>query len=139
MQQLAWDPEVDASGIGVTARTGAVTLTGSINTYAGKLAAERAAKRVCGVRAVANDLDVTLAAGRTDADIAADAVAMLRVHHEVPASVQAVVHHGQITLTGTVHWHYQRVQAAKAVRYIKGVRHVIDHLAVVPRAVRHDM
>lgn len=139
MQQLAWDPAVDASGIGVTARTGAVTLTGSTNTYAGKLAAERAAKRVYGVRAVANDLDVTLATGRTDADIAADAVTMLRMHHEVPDSVQAAVHHGHVTLTGTVDWHYQRLQAAKAVRYIRGVRQVIDHLAVVPRAVGHDM
>ena len=139
MQQLAWDPAVDASGIGVTARTGAVTLTGSITTYAGKLAAERAAKRVYGVRAVANDLDVTLATGRTDADIATDAATMLRMHHEVPDSVQAAVHHGHVTLTGTVDWHYQRLQAAKAVRYIRGVRQVIDHLAVVPRAVGHDM
>ena len=139
MQQLAWDPTVDAGGIGVTARIGAVTLTGSINTYAGKLAAERAAKRVCGVRAVANDLDVTLATGRTDADIATDAATMLRMHHEVPDLVQAAVHHGHVTLTGTVDWHYQRLQAAKAVRYIRGVRQVIDHLAVVPRAVGHDM
>jgi osmotically-inducible protein OsmY len=65
------------------------------------------------VRAVANDLEVTLAAGRTDADIAADAATMLRLHHEVPDSVQAAVHHGHITLTGTVGWHYQRIQAKK--------------------------
>ena len=72
-EQLDWDPAVDASGIGVSAREGAVTLTGTINTYAGKLAAERAAKRVFGVRAVANDIEVKLIAGRNDADIAADA------------------------------------------------------------------
>lgn len=58
MQQLAWDSQVDASGIGVTARNGAVTMTGFIDSYAGKLAAERAAKRVRGVRAVANDIQV---------------------------------------------------------------------------------
>lgn len=139
LQQLEWDPAVDASGIGVTAHGGAVTLTGSINTYAGKLAAERAAKRVHGVRAVANDLQVNLAAGRTDLDIAADASAMLKLHHEVPDSVQAAVHHGHVTLTGTVDWHYQRMQAEKAVRGIRGVRHLADYITVVPRAVARDM
>ncbi len=122
VHQLDWDPAVEASGIGVAARSGAVTLTGSIDTYAGKLAAERAAKRVHGVRAVANDLEVRLVAGRTDADIAADAATMLKLHHEVPDSVQAAVHHGHVTLTGTTDWHYQRMQAEKAVRYIRGVR-----------------
>lgn len=139
LQQLEWDPAVDASGIGVTAHGGAVTLTGSINTYAGKLAAERAAKRVYGVRAVANDLDVRLVAGRTDADIAADAATMLKLHNEVPDSVQATVHHGHLTLTGTVDWHYQRLQAEKAVRYIRGVRQVANRITVVPRAAGRDM
>ena len=139
VQQLEWDPAVEASGIGVTARGGAVTLTGAINTYAGKLAAERAAKRVSGVRAVANDLEVTLAAGRTDADIAADAATMLKLHHEVPDSVQATVHHGHVTLTGTVDWHYQRIQAEKVVRFIRGVRQVVDRTTVVPRAAGRDM
>ena len=126
MQQLEWDPAVDASAIGVSAREGAVALTGTINTYAGKIAAERAAKRVHGVRAVANDIEVTLALGRTDADIAADAATMLRLHNEVPESVQAAVHHGHVTLTGTVDWHYQRLQAEKVIRGIRGVRHVLD-------------
>ena len=138
-EQLDWDPAVDASGIGVSAREGAVTLTGTINTYAGKLAAERAAKRVFGVRAVANDIEVKLIAGRNDADIAADAATMLRMHSEVPDAVQAAVHHGHITLTGTVDSHYVRVQAEKAVRYIRGVRHVINHIAVVPKAAGRDL
>ena len=139
LHQLEWDPAVDAGGIGVTARGGAVTLTGSINTYAGKLAAERAAKRVNGVRAVANDLEVKLAVGRTDADVAADAATMLKLHHEVPDSVQAAVHHGHVTLTGNVDWHYQRIQAEKAVRHIRGVRQVVDRIAVVPRAAGRDL
>jgi osmotically-inducible protein OsmY len=139
LQQLAWDPAVDASGIGVTARGGAVTLTGSIHTYAGKLAAERAAKRVYGVRAVANDLEISLSVGRTDADIAADAATMLKLHNEVPESVQAAVHHGHVTLTGTVDWHYQRMQAEKVVRHIRGVRHVADRIMVVPRAAGRDL
>lgn len=139
LQQLEWDPAVDASGVGVTARGGAVTLTGSINDYGGKLAAERAAKCVHGVRAVANDLEVKLAAGRTDTDIAADAATMFTLHPEVPDTVQAAVHQGHVTLTGTVDWHYQRVQAEKAVRYIRGVRHVANRIAVVPRAATQDM
>ena len=139
VQQLEWDPAVEASGVGVTAREGAVTLTGSINTYAGKLAAERAAKRVSGVRAIANDLEVKLAAGRSDADTAADAATMLKLHHEVPDSVQAAVHHGHLTLTGTVAWHYQRVQAEKAVRFIRGVRQIANRVTVVPRPAGRDM
>ena len=139
LHQLEWDPAVDASGIGVTAHGGAVTLTGSIDTYAGKLAAERAAKRVHGVRAVANDLDVKLIAGRTDADIAADAATMLRLHNEVPDSVQATVNHGHLTLTGTVDWHYQRMQAEKAVRHLRGVRQVADRITVVPRPAGRDL
>ena len=139
LHQLEWDPAVEASGIGVTARGGAITLTGSIDSYAGKLAAERACKRIHGVRAVANDLDVKLIAGRSDADIASDAATMLRLHNEVPESVQVAVHHGHLTLTGTVAWHYQRMQAEKAVRSIRGVRHLTDRISMVPRAAGHDM
>ena len=68
VRQLDWDPEVDASALGVAAKNRVVTLTGYINSYAGKLAAERAAKRVHGVRAVANDIAVRPKLGRTDAD-----------------------------------------------------------------------
>ena len=123
----------------MSARGGAVALTGSINTYAGKLAAERAAKRVDGVRAVANDIEVKLLAGRTDTDIAADAATMLRLHNEVPPREQAAVHHGHVTLTLTVDWHYQRLQAEKVVQHIRGVRHVIKYVTVVPRATGRDM
>lgn len=79
MAQLDWDPEVDASAVGAAARNGTVTLTGFIDTYSGKLAAERAAKRVHGVRGVANDIEVRLRLERTDADIAQDAVRALEL------------------------------------------------------------
>ena len=78
MSELEWDPEFDASEIGVTAQAGAVTLSGFVDTYTGKLAAERAAKRVFGVRAVANDIQVKMKLERSDPDIAKDAVASLR-------------------------------------------------------------
>jgi osmotically-inducible protein OsmY len=139
LQQLAWDPAVDAGGIGVTTHEGAVTLTGSINSYAGKLAAERAAKQVRGVRAVANDLEVRLIAGRTDADIAGDAAAVLRLHSDIPPGVQAVVHHGQLRLTGTVPWYYLYLEAEKAVRHIAGVRQVINDILIAPPEAGRDL
>ena len=139
IRQLEWDPEVDASAIGVTARDGAVTLTGYINSYAGKLAAERAAKRVRGVRGVANDIDVRLKLERTDTDIAADAVRALELHHTIPDAVQAAVHLGRVTLTGTVDWMFQKYDAERAVRHIRGVRNVINRIAIAPRAVERDV
>src|SRR6188472_1132701 len=102
MRQLDWDPEVDGSAVGVAARNGTVTLTGFIDTYAGKLAAERVAKRVHGVRAVANDIEVRLRLERTDPDIAQDAARALQLHSAVPETVQAAVHNGHLTLTGRV-------------------------------------
>jgi osmotically-inducible protein OsmY len=138
-QQLDWDPSVDASAIGVTARDGAVTLTGFVNTYAEKLGAERAAKRVQGVRAVANDIEVRLKVGRTDADIAADVAIGLRIHGSIPQAVQAAVHHGHVTLTGTVSWLYQKNLAEKTVTHIHGVRHVVNRIMVLPRAAERDV
>lgn len=139
LRQLDWDPEVDASGIGATAKNGVVTLTGYVDTYFGKLAAERAAKRVRGVRGVANDLEVRLKIGRTDADIASDAVRALELRATVPASVQAVVHDGHVTLTGKAGWLYQARDAEKAVRHIKGVRGVFNHIEVAGGAVGRDV
>lgn len=88
LQQLGSDSQLDATAIGVTARNGAVTMTGFIDSYAGKLAAERAAKGVRGVRAVANDIQVTLRLERTDADIAADTAQALLMR-ETGARVRA--------------------------------------------------
>ena len=139
MRQLDWDPEVDASAVGVGAKAGAVTLTGYIDTYAGKLAAERAAKRVHGVRAVANDLAVRLRLERTDADIAQDAARALELRSTIPENVQAVVHAGHVTLTGKVDWLYQKENAERAVRHLRGVRDVRNHISVAPRAAARDV
>ena len=138
LHQLEWDPEVDASAIGVAAKGGAVTLTGFINSYAGKLAAERAAKRVRGVRAVANDVEVRLKLERTDADIAADAARALDLYATIPSGVKAAVHNGHVTLTGVVPWPYQKIQAEKMMRHIRGVRGVFNRLMLAPRAVDRD-
>lgn len=137
--QLEWDPRVNASAIGVTASGGTVTLTGFIDSYAGKLAAERAAKRARGVRAVANDIEVRLKLERTDADIAADVTRALELTANIPSSVQAAVHNGHVTLTGKVDWLFQKDIAEKAVRHIRGVRGIVDYISVAARAVERDV
>lgn len=139
MQQLDWDSQVEATDIGVTARGGVVTLTGFVDSYAGKLAAERAAKRVRGVRAVANDIQVRLRLERTDPEIAADIDAVLRLRPAVPDSVQAVVHAGHVTLTGLVPTFFVRALASEAVRHISGVRDVINYITVAPAASVRDL
>ena len=139
LRQLDWDPQVDAAAVGVTAKDHTVTLTGYVDTYAGKLAAERAAKRVHGVRAVANDIEVRLKLARTDSDIAADAARALELRTSIPDTVQAAVHNAHVTLTGKVDWLYQKRQAEKAVRHIAGLRGVLNHITVVPRGGERDL
>ena len=139
VRELDWDPEVDASAIGVTAKDGVVTLTGFIDTYAGKLAAERVAKRVRGVCAIANDIIVRPTVERTDADIAADAAAALKVQTTCADTVQAAVHHGHVTLTGTVEWLTQKQAAAAAVRHVAGARGVMNYIEVAPKAAFRDV
>jgi osmotically-inducible protein OsmY len=139
MRHLDWDPEVDASAVGVAAKRGTVTLSGFIDTYSGKLAAERAAKQVHGVRAVANDIEVRLRLDRTDADIAQDATRALELRNAVPETVQAVVRSGHVTLTGSVEWLYQKEIAEKAVRHIRAVRGVFNHITVAPKAAVGDV
>ena len=139
LRQLEWDPQVDVSAVGVAAHDGVVTLSGYIDTYAGKLAAERATKRVAGVRAVANDLNVRLRLDRTDPDIASDVAQALAFQATVPDEVQAAVHNGHVTLTGIVHWYFQKVNAAKAIRHIRGVKDVRNHIEVAPRPVEGDV
>jgi osmotically-inducible protein OsmY len=139
LRQLEWDPEVDAGAIGVAAKRGTVTLSGYIDSYSGKLAAERAAKRVRGVRAVANDVEVRLKLERTDSDIAADVVRVLELRSTIPDGVQAAVHHGHVTLTGDVNWLFQKRDAEKALRDIRGLRGVMNRITVAPRAVERDV
>jgi osmotically-inducible protein OsmY len=130
---------VDARAIGVTVHDGVVTLTGFIDSYVGKLAAERDAKHVRGVRAVANDIQVRPMIERTDTDIAVDVVTALRLTDMVPEAVQAAVHHGHVSLTGRVQWLFQRQAAERAVRHLRGVRGVANHIAVARPEVQHDV
>ena len=139
LRALEWDPTVDAGAIGVSAHNGAVALTGFADSYAQKLGAERVAKRVRGVRAVANDIEVRLKLERTDPDVAADVLRALELRSTLPAGIQAVVRHGQVTLTGTVPWLYQKIDAEKVVRHVRGVHGIINRIAVTPRPVERDI
>ena len=124
LDELKWEPSVDAAHIGVSVKEGIVTLTGHVSSYAEKYAAERAAKRVYGVKAVANELDVKLpgSSRRTDEDIAAAAVSALRSNLAVPADkIKVTVSSGWVTLEGEVEWQYQKMAAESAVRYLPGV------------------
>jgi osmotically-inducible protein OsmY len=137
--QLEWDPEVDASMVGVSAQDGVVTLSGFVDTYAAKLAAERAARRVFGVKAVANELEVKLATGRIDPEIARDALEALKNRIDVPLGIAVTVRDGHITLTGTVEWMYQKMSAERAVKYLRGVRGVYNHIVLKPSVSPKDI
>ena len=141
IRHLEWVADVDANAIGVTAERGVVTLTGYVDTYAGKLAAERAAKSVRGVRGVANDIEVRPMLERTDADIARDAVRALELGGVLPTTIQLTVKHRHIALTGKVRWLAQKRVAERAVRHVPGVVGVFNYIDVAPdtavRDVRH--
>jgi osmotically-inducible protein OsmY len=91
------------------------------------------------VRAVANDVEVRLKLERTDSDIAADVVRVLELRSTIPDSVQAAVHSGHVTLTGKVDWLFQKRDAEKALRHIRGLRGVENRILVAPRAVERDV
>ena len=139
IRQLDWDPEVDASAIGVSADDSVVTLTGFVDSYVEKLAAERVAKRVRGVRAVANDITVRQMVDRTDAEIAHDAVQALSGRPGLSDNVQVAVHRGHVTLTGQVEWLLQKNAAERAVKHVRGLLGVFNHITVTPRAGQRDV
>jgi osmotically-inducible protein OsmY len=91
------------------------------------------------VRAVANDIEVRLTLKRNDSDIARDAAHALRLRHTVPAGVQALVHQGYVTLSGEVSWLFQKLDAEKAVRDVRGVCGVLNHIHIAPRVAERDV
>jgi osmotically-inducible protein OsmY len=136
LDELEWEPSVDAAEVGVTAHEGVITLKGAVKSYSEKLAAQRAAERVQGVRAIANDLEVQLPGmhERTDSDIALAAVDALAWRTSVPAGrVKLSVSKGWITLEGDVDWQFQKTAAFDAVHHLMGVRGVTNLIDVKPR------
>jgi osmotically-inducible protein OsmY len=141
-QELKWDPDIDATDIAVTVKNNVVTLTGFVRSYSQRYEAERDAKRVAGVAAVANDIDVRLPSvdQRPDPEIARDAVAALKA--ELPYShqlIKTIVKSGWVTLEGEVEWNYQRERAESAVRRIKGVKGLSNMIALKPLVTPVDV
>lgn len=136
---LEFDPSVDAAHIGVSAHEGVVTLSGHVRSYAEKFAAERAVREVRGVKGVAEEIEVRLPSDKklADDEIAARALRLLHWDVAVPDDrISVKVEHGVVTLSGTVDWGYQRIEAEYDIRKLSGVKAVVNDIVVrsTPRA-----
>jgi osmotically-inducible protein OsmY len=142
LAELKWDARLQPNEIGVIVKDGVVTLTGTVDSYFKKWAAEEAAHRVRGVKAVANDIEVRLPsfAERTDADIAAAVVRALEWDAFVPVDkVDITVSKGWVTLQGEVDWPYQKEDAERVVRRLSGVRGVTNLITVKQRPTPSEL
>jgi osmotically-inducible protein OsmY len=142
LDELEWEPSVDATKIGVAVSDHIVTLTGWVSDYAKKLAAERAVKRVMGVRAVVNDLEVQpqTPEAKTDTELANAVLSALAWHVAVPhEQIQVRVSRGWVTLEGQVNLQFQRAAAEQAVQQLAGVRGVTNLITIAPAATAGDV
>ncbi|NKJ07487.1 BON domain-containing protein [Rhizobium sp. SG741] len=142
LDELEFEPSIDAANIGVAADNGVITLTGHVSTYAEREAAERATRRIKGVKAIAQDIEVRPAGTHKTADdeIAKRAVNTLGWHVTVPKdAVQVKVQNGWVTLNGRVEWQYQKTAAADAIRDLSGVVGVSNMIEVTPRVSSADV
>lgn len=142
LDELRWEPSIDAAQIGVAVTDGVVTLTGTVSNLVQRLVAEKAAKRVSGVKAIANDIEVRLIPGaeRTDADIARAAMNALQWDVEVPTDkITVTVTDGWVKLEGQVEWHYEKAAAERAVRNLEGVKGVSNLITVEPKVQATDL
>lgn len=139
--ELAWDPAVRSTDVGVSVKQGVVTLSGHIGTYAEKYAIQRALRRVPGVKAIAIELDVTLAPNhrRSDTEIALAIEHALKWNTVVPDKITVTVDKGWVTLQGEVEWDYQRRSVEDAVRHLMGVVGISNDIAIKPRVAPTDI
>ena len=134
VMELKWDPKITSSDIAVAVKDAVVTLSGFASSYWEKAAAEKAAKRVYGVRGVANDIEVKPLLSRTDPEIARDAVQELQNHISIPADrIKVTVKSGWVTLEGSVEWQFQKAMAESAVKKLRGVLGVTNNIEVKPQ------
>lgn len=133
LRQIDWEPEINSTDISVAADDGVITLTGFVHSYAEKVVAEKAAKRVYGVKAVANDIEVKPRYELTDPEIARNAVLALETHVNVPDNkIKLTVKDAWVILEGKVDWQYQKTAAESAIRNLTGVKGVSDRIEVKP-------
>ncbi len=136
VRELEWDPILDADRIAVSVKDGAIVLSGHVPSYAHKRAAVRAAERVYGVRAIADEIEVKLPGSsvRDDADIAEEITRVMSWSAAIPGTVKAEASKGHVTLRGQVEWGFQRNEAERAIRYLGGVRGVSNLITIKPHS-----
>ena len=142
LAELRWEPRVSATDVGVIVKNGVVTLTGNVDSYAEKRAAEKATERLSGVLGVADEIEVRLpgSSERTDADIAGAALNALKWKYFVPHDhIKVVAQNGWITLDGEVEWQFQKNSAEDAVHDLMGVKGVLNHITIKPRVSPEDI
>ena len=139
--ELKWDPKISsASDLAVGVKDGVVTLSGFVPSFWEKDAAEKAVKRVYGVKGIANDIEVKLFWQRTDPEIARDAVHELDSHISIPSDrIKVTVKNGWVTLEGTVDWEYQKNLAKSAVKKLKGVTGVTNKIEIKPKVTPQEV
>jgi osmotically-inducible protein OsmY len=142
LAELEYDPSVDAANIGVTVNEGVVTLTGHVSSYAQKVAAERAVRRVKGVRAIAEEIEIRLPREKktSDDEIAKRAANILRWDSQVPKdAIEIMVQDGWVTLSGTVEWQFQRTAVESDIYKLSGVAGVNNHIKIRSRVQATDL
>jgi VCBS repeat-containing protein len=142
MDELKWQPFLNSSEIGVAVKNGIVTLSGIVDTYSKKLTAERAAKKVSGVKAIAEDIQIGVSPvyRKTDAEIAAAVFNALKWHSAVPEEkVKIKVEDGIVTLEGELEWEYQKVNARTAIQNLTGVRSVTNLITIKPKLQPYEL
>lgn len=141
-EQLKWEPFLNAAQIGVSVKNGIVTLSGQVDTYSKKMLAEKAAKKVAGVKAIAEDIQVGISPSykRSDAEIAEAVVNALKWHTMIPEDkIKVSVEEGNVKMEGDVEWEYQRSQAKTTVENLMGVRFVTNLIAVKPKITPYEL
>jgi osmotically-inducible protein OsmY len=142
IDQLKWEPYLNAAQIGVSVKNGIVNLSGQVDTYSKKVMAEKAAKKVAGVKAIAEDIVVGISPAyrKTDIEIAEAAINALRWHTMIPdGRIKVSTEDGNIKLEGEVEWEYQRNQAKTAVENLIGVKFVTNLIAVKPKITPYEL
>lgn len=136
MDELKWQPILNSSEIGVAVKNGIVTLSGMVDSFSKKLSAEKAAKKIIGVKAIAEDIQIGVSPAyrKTDTEIAEAVLNALKWHSVVPEDkIKLKVEDGIVTLEGELEWEYQRTNAKTAIQDLTGVRSVVNLITVKPK------
>lgn len=142
LDQLAWEPDITATDITVTVKNGIVTLEGLVNTYSQKVTAEEAVKKIAGVRAVAEEIQVRISPAykKTDAEIAEAVLFALKWNSHIPdGDIKVMVQEGVVTLEGEVEWDFQRIAARNAIKNLAGVRWINNNIMIRPLLEPNDI